>query len=362
LVKHLLSTVACLSVCAGAASAGGIDRSGQGIGALFEPGRYAELSFGFGSPDVSGTAPAAFGGAGSGDMSPSYLTFGAAYKQDFGDKVSVALIFDQPFGADVDYPTGTGYPFAGSTAELRTNAISAIGRYKFSDRFSVHAGLRYQTLEGSIDLISPALPAPFSLEADRDGQLGYLVGVAYEIPEIALRAALTYYSKIDYTLETQEGIGVVGPNELDTSTPEAVNLDFQTGIAEDTLLTAAVRWVNWPQFDVSPVTFPAALNPLVSYSDPRTTYSLGIARRFNESFAGSLSVSYEETIGKPVTNLGPTDGLWSVTVGGVYTRDNMKVTAGVRYAMVGDATTRNIGADFSDNHAIGIGLKVGYSF
>ena len=39
--------------------AGGIDRSGQSINALFENGRYAEFSFGHISPDTSGTsAPA----------------------------------------------------------------------------------------------------------------------------------------------------------------------------------------------------------------------------------------------------------------------------------------------------------------
>jgi hypothetical protein len=40
---------------------------------LFEEGRYMELSFGYVSPDVSGT----LGGANSGDMLASYLNLGA---------------------------------------------------------------------------------------------------------------------------------------------------------------------------------------------------------------------------------------------------------------------------------------------
>ena len=36
------------------AHAGGIDRSGQGISTLFEPGELVEFTFGYVSPDVSG--------------------------------------------------------------------------------------------------------------------------------------------------------------------------------------------------------------------------------------------------------------------------------------------------------------------
>ena len=89
--------------------AGGIDRSGQSINALFENGRYAEFSFGHISPDTSGTSVAALGSRNSGNATESYMQFGAAYKADINDKLSYAIIYDQPFGADIDYPTGTGY-------------------------------------------------------------------------------------------------------------------------------------------------------------------------------------------------------------------------------------------------------------
>ena len=37
-----------------------------------------------------------------------------------------------------------------------------------------------------------------------------------------------------------------------------------------------------------------------------------------------------------------------------------KITAGVKYVKVGDAQTSF--ADFKDNHAVGVGVKVGYTF
>lgn len=83
-----ISIGAVLLASTSAAMAGGIDRSGQSIAALFEKGRYAELSFGAVSPDTSGVGSAAVGFGNSGDMTPSFLQFGAAYKADINDQFS----------------------------------------------------------------------------------------------------------------------------------------------------------------------------------------------------------------------------------------------------------------------------------
>ena len=87
--------------------AGGIDRSGQSITALFESGRYAEFSLGSVSPNTSGVGVQATPGVKSGNMTDNFFTFGAAYKADINDQLSYAIIYDQPFGADVAYDTGT---------------------------------------------------------------------------------------------------------------------------------------------------------------------------------------------------------------------------------------------------------------
>ena len=138
-----------------------------------------------------------------------------------------------------------------------------------------------------------------------------------------------------------------------------MNLEFQSGIAEDTLLFGSVRWVEWTEFNISPASFPA--NPLVFYADDRTTYTLGLGRRLNETWSLLGSVSYEENTGSATGNLGPTDGFTSVALGAVYTQDNMKITGGVRYIDIGEATT-TVGANFDDNSAIAAGVRVGWSF
>ncbi len=188
---------------AGAAQvhAGAIDRTGQSMVMLYETGRYVEMSFGVASPSVSGTENVALGGQGSGDMSPSYVQFGAAYKADLNDRITYALILDQPFGADVDYPTGTGYFAQGSTAEFDSLALTGLLQYSFPSNFSLHAGLRLQAIEASA-----AVPfvANYRANGARDYGLGYVVGMAYERPEIALRVSLTYNSEIEHNLDTVE--------------------------------------------------------------------------------------------------------------------------------------------------------------
>jgi gamma-glutamyl phosphate reductase len=43
--------------------------------------------------------------------------------------------------------------------------------------------------------------------------------------------------------------------------------------------------------------------------------------------------------------------------------DNVKISAGVRYFDIGDATTvPPVSGRFTDNSAIGFGFRVGYSF
>ena len=99
--------------------------------------------------------------------------------------------------------------FEGSNAELNSNALTGVLQYNLDNGTSVFGGLRAQTLEA--EAVVTSVPGPYSADGDRDLAFGYLVGVAYEKPEIALRVALTYNSEIDHDLETTEISPVPGP-------------------------------------------------------------------------------------------------------------------------------------------------------
>jgi long-chain fatty acid transport protein len=369
-MKNILLTASVMALGAGAAVAGGIDRSGQGIGALFEKGSYAELSFGYVSPRVSGNDVAAFGGQASGDVAGNYLSFGGAYKTDLNDNISVAVIVDQPFGADILYGASS-VALGGTLAKTTVTAVTGIAQYNFGNGFSAHGGLRVQTASGRVELRGLAYGAlnGYNVALSRDEGVGYLVGVAYERPDIALRVALTYNSEVKFNFDTVERVGaaVTGTAPTEVSTPQSVNLDFQSGVAKDTLVFGSVRWADWSNFKIDPPWFtPVAGGGLVSLDDS-TTYTLGVGRKFNESWSGALSVSYEKEGNPLVSPLAPTNGRLGATVAAIYTTGNMKITTGINYTKLGDAqpetgTPDTARANFTGNSAVGVGVKVGWTF
>jgi long-subunit fatty acid transport protein len=357
-----------LGLVSGTAIAGGVERSTQSVAILFEQGRYLEVSLSSFSPDVSGSllGPVAIfpAGSASGDMAGRYSSLSVSYKQPLSEQVDLAVIIDEPIGAKVRYPGPFGvypYPLAGSTADLTSNAITGLVRYKLPSSFSVHGGLRYQTVKGVASLPFVGAPGPgYTVTTNNDREFGYVVGAAWEKPEIAARVALTYNSAITHDLQSTEGGPIAGVGSFETEVPKSVNLEFQTGIAKDTLLFGSIRWVEWSAFRIDPPGYPPA-TPLVSYPKDRTTYNLGIGRRFSENWSGAISLGYEASDGEITTNLTPTDGSTSVGLAATYTIDDVKITAGVRRVKIGDAVT-SIGANFTGNSGIGFGIRIGYRF
>lgn len=340
--RFLMASVALVAAATGA-SAGGYDRFTQGVAFMFEPGSYAELSFGYVSPSVEANP------APTGDIAVDFATIGLAYKRDLSDKLSLGIQFDQPFGANVQYPAA--FPFMGAFAELKSSSVNAIGRYKFDGGVSVLAGLRYVTIDGSL-YVPRSDVAPQSFSAD--SELGFLVGMAYERPDIALRVALTYFSETEHALDSSVGtVGTINP-------PQAVNLDFQTGIAADTLLFGQIRWADWThsQVNVPPAALPGT--PVITHKSDSVTYTLGIGRRFNEQWSGALTLGYEEGDGGPDSLLSPTDGFATVGLAVTYTMDKVKVTGVVRYVELGDAST--LIGPFTGNSAVAAGVRIGWTF
>jgi long-subunit fatty acid transport protein len=365
---------AALALSAGAAAAGGIDRSGQGIGIIWEKGNYVELSFGHVAPSVSGTD--VLGGP-TGDVAKDYSTFALAMRKQINDSLALALILDQPFGGDIEY--GATSPMLGGTrVDVQAFAATAILQYRATERISIHGGVRYQVADGEIDLRGLAYGGPppggvtgYSVALDRAGGVGYVVGAAYEIPDIALRFAITYNSKIRHEFDTTEsiaGLGVIATGVTNVDTPQSVNVDFQTGVAPGWLVFGGARWVDWSELQLAPAAFRAATGGagLIDLEDT-TTYTLGVGHRFSDTWSGSASVSYEPEGDPLVSPLAPTNGRMGVTLAAVYTKGNMKVTTGVNYTMLGDAqpetgTPDVARASMTGNSSIGLGVKVGFTF
>lgn len=380
--------VPCIALVATPAFSGALDRTGQPVSPIFEPGGYVELSFGRAYPDVSveqvvgvptlqqGIVPP---GAGSGDLAETFNTVAFAIKRDFTERLSGALIYDQPFGGDVAYPSDANYFLAGTTTTVDSNALTALVRYRAENGFSVHGGLRFQTLEGEVripfitstDPAAPNFGQPYVNDAARDEGLGFVAGVAYERPEIALRVALTYSSEIEHRLRTVEDGPLPRISTTLVETPQSVLLDFQTGVAPDTLLFGSVRWADWNDFDIEPSAYVVLTGaPILFYPNDITTYTIGVGRRFTERLSGAVSFTYEDQSDDLVTNLNATSGVRAIGLGATYAFDQVEVTGAVQYGLIGDARTALPDgeggffqvSDARDNDVVGFALQVAYRF
>ena len=78
-------------------------------------------------------------------------------------------------------------------------------------------------------------------------------------------------------------------------------------------------------------------------------------------------MTHEPSTGRLVSPLAPTDGYTGIGIGAVYTRDNMKISMGARYLELGNAdpetgTPDTARAEMRNNHAVAVGVKVGFTF
>ena len=237
----------------------------------------------------------------------------------------------------------------------------------------IYGGPTIQRLEGDVHLRGNAYKAASGYDANitRDTAYGWMAGIAYLKPEIALKAALTYRSEIDHDVTLTEnfpalGAAGVGTNEITITTPKSVNLDFQTGINPTTLLTAKARWVPWSDFAIKPTIYGKAsgLN-LVSYDDDAWTAEVGLGKKLSPQLAISGAVGYDSGAGNPITSLGPVEGNWNVGLGAKYNlTPEWAVSGGVKYLMFGDAKAKlpdgSIVGDFQDNDGWVYGLRLSY--
>jgi len=388
-VSDTARTLACTSLVAIAAAnsahAAALEQAVPStIRLLYQEGRYIEFGVTYTDPDQSGSGvsvppnplglPAGRYSGNTGDVFQDRWSISGAYKADLNDKLSYLVTFDEPFRADTRYGPAAfslgsfSYPvYDGSEANLKTYQITGALAYDVNPNVKIFGGVRAQRLDAQAAI---SFVFDYSVDAEDKWGWGYLVGAAYELPEYALRVALTYYSKISYSLDTTESSLLTGTNdtETDVDTPQSVSLDFQTGVNPKTLIFGSVRWVDWSQFSISPPDYEVAIEqllgqprPLVAYDDDWWTYSLGVGRQLTDTLAGALSVTWEPSVGGVMTTLGPYDGRTVGTASLTYEVGQIDITGGLSYGVLGD-TENILDTQFDDGKVWGAGLRVGYTF
>ena len=127
----------------------------------------------------------------------------------------------------------------GTAATVSSTAYTGFLRYRFSENVSVHAGLVYQNLKANVTLGGAAYGglngynAAFTVTTLRAIWLVLptkfqILLCAYHLHTIQLSTTILVQT------ENLGGTAIAAPSSTRVTTPEAIELKFQSGVAADT--------------------------------------------------------------------------------------------------------------------------------
>ncbi|WP_434712862.1 OmpP1/FadL family transporter [Rhizobium sp. YTUHZ045] len=336
--------------------AGGLERGGYNIDQLFDTSPFSfQSGVTYVTPqrklkDVRDTNTSILTGGGNlnsrpdtADDTSNYTIPYIGFKAGFGDAVDCLVDYSEPFGAHTD----PGLNWAGANDNIETKIKTRNYGGTCSYRFDVGPGqLRfiggafYQEVEGFKERLVSTLPLLLGtgtgvgrLDIDDSGW-GWRAGIAYEIPEYAMRASLVYNSRVKYddlsgTVDLRQVPvvplfgGLVTPVSGSAEAPDSLELKLQSGIAPDWLAFGSVKWTNWSV--LQSVAFcptnglPCPAGGLTSldllYRDG-WTISGGVGHKFNEQWAGAVSLTWDRGTSQ---GYGAQTDSWTLGLGAAYT-------------------------------------------
>ena len=379
-MRNLLKITFAGMLIASPAFSGGWEASRLDSSMMYQDGTYAEVGTSSISYDITAKTQATAGTTHK--MAKDQTRTSLGFKMQYGDfdigltnYLSGAIQLDGQ--ATAAHKAGATCPTAGAgialcstvpSGDVDMKSLALLGRYRLNDNISFLGGInRYSVSNGMVQTLSGYY------EKVTGDEMVPLVGAAYENKEIALRVELLLQLETDMSLTASTSAAKAAPTTAASNSkltvPQTITLNFQSGIAEDTLLFGSIHQADWDNAQISIPANNGAAKILTEFAS-RTAYSVGIGRKLTDTF--SVLGSYSTEDGGGATSTDPftlTDGSQSLGLGVRYTRDNMTVTGGYSYSKVGDVKVTkavggglNLTADYKDNTVTGLGLKVGFSF
>ena len=368
MVRFIVS-VAGLCVSGTALMAGGMERTALSTGFMYEKGGYAEVAYS--SRDYTVTAPTF---APDKSVIEDQTGFSLATKFDVTETLSFGLSQYNQAGVGLNYQGagGTGaiggvLNLIGPKVSLDIDALVFLGRYALSENYSFMLGMKNSTIKDATADIFKTAGATTAASVAGKTASSSVVAIAYEQPDIALRVEYLYEADVSFSLDTTGGLNA-STGTTQGSLPDYQTINFQTGIAADTLAFGSIRMADWKnhQLAVAPQTLAGTGvfgGPTSSFSNS-TTYSLGVGRKVSDDLSLSLSTNWENgTESSGTSLLSPTNGYNGYSLGAKYNMDNLTLSGGVNYTTFGDKTiTSTIADEFSGNSVLSYGIKVGVNF
>ena len=392
-MRNLLKLTVAGMMMASPAISGGWEASRLDTSMMYTDGGYAEVGTSSITYDVNGTIqdPLSVGNDRSHKMAKDQNRTAFGFKMQY-DNFDVGLTNYLSGAIQLDGQGGhaTAATCAGGattdcsvvpSADVEARSTALMARYRINENMSVIGGLnRYSVSSATVT----TLTGYYVVSGD---EMAPVAGAAYENKEIALRVELLVQAETDMSLDAKSSLSATldpnSPSSVANSTlviPQTMTLNFQSGIAEDTLVFGSIHKADW---DTAQIAIPentahasGAVDAVGSSFASRTAYSLGIGRKLTDNI--SVLGSYSSEDGGGATSNDPftlTDGSQTIGLGARYTKDNMTISGGYSYTKVGDVavthlapapapagTPSGLTATYADNKVTGIGLKVGFSF
>ena len=395
-MRFKLFTATSVSIMAcSVAYAGGWSTGNLGQSFMSEKDGFGEISVG--QVDYKITASTATNYAGGQatniDVIKDANRVGLSLKNDYGEKFSVGLTNFQYGSIQMQGGAGAARKSWIPDADATLNTMALLGSYNVSDGLNVLVGVRRDTLEKTT---VSTIKGDYTI--DSAVKTRGVMGVSYQKPEIALKVSATYSPKAEISTgssfaETSQpggaggisygdaiiaqGLGVAASAGLlatvssyttTVGLPETLNIEFQTGIAEDTLLFGSIVDTKWKKAQID--SNGSATSRITTAFSDTVSYSLGIGRRLNDNWSITGSYKQEDGGGAYASSLFTvSNGTKGVTLAARYTNENMTVTAGVNMVEVGGVTITSDGtsagttyAKYGTNSAVGVGLRVSFDF
>lgn len=367
------------------AHAGGLERGGYDIDLLFDSSPVAsEAEATYVMPNRKLKNAVDTSGAGltvssTANDSENYWVPRIGVKAQVVPGVDCMVDYSQPWGAHTAPGIWNG-AYSNVETDIKSNNYAATCSYKFDagkGQLRFIGGVFYQEVYGFKEsYASPFLGTTMGrVDLDSSGW-GWRAGIAYEIPDIALRASLVYNSQVK--LDNIDGTLNVGGNVTNIyaptqSMPDSLELKLQSGIAPGWLAFGSIKWVNWSVLQIVPIctdgskAFGFTCNSGVTNPNIRPTsldlmyrdgwtVSGGIGHKFNDQWSAAGQLTWDRGTSH---GYGSQTDTWTLGGGVAYTpRPNIELRLA---GAIGVMTSGHSGV-LTDENGYQAGTDVSYDF
>lgn len=299
------------------------------------------------------------------EFSRGYYVPSVAIKANITDDLRCAATYVRAFSADSEYVT--------------MNHRGKVEEGFKADEYGLTCGYFISTGPGNLVLLggafvetfdydfvgytnSPFGPTPLNFGLV-DSDLGYRLGVAYEIPDMAFRTQLMYRSGTEHSPDGTAHLPALGMDMPATGRgelPQSVELKVQSGIAEDWLAFGSIKWTDWSTLKTLDVTIGPSGFQNEYYWKDGWKLSAGVGHKFNDTWSGMAVVSWDRGVSTGYDLFGDT---YSVATG-VTRKDEwggeLRLTGALFYNEAVEETKYAAGMNASAKATWGYGLNVQY--